>query len=415
MSASASAIAAVRVEGGEALQTENGEWQVAWTTARGERTVWAGDQTRLRALARLLAAATAQPGGERTTGGPWAEIQFKDGTHVRLEFGHQPFGGRIGVSVTPAGDGEQSVDTWNGLCDAALMDLFASGSVPWLSTAAMPGVPLDPARIEIDSASDQLELDRLGSRWVMREPLQAECESELVKLAARQLAALSGDRLLDDPELHAAPAIASWTVTDARRGGRTWRAELLTTIDATHVAVRCDVASGEGSDQWGPVVFAMELSEAERIDADPASYLSRTTLRAAAGDIAVLGINAGSKRMQLVRSPEGGWRDEQDAEHFGAVQLAALLTELPAAAAVLTSAVDGAFGVNYEIEASPRGESGASFTVDGPVRIGLLTTSGGARLAIEHRGVLRVYAGPESQTVWQWLLGLQLDRPDPAG
>lgn len=396
----------MRVEGGEATQTATGEWQIAWTNAQGNQTTWAGDQTRLRALTRLLAAATAQPGGEATSGGPWAAIQFEDTTSVRLEFSQQPFGGKVGVRVTPTDSGTPSADAWNGLCDAQLMDLFASGSRSWLSTAAMPGVPLDPARIEINSASGRLVLDRLGSRWVMREPLQTECESEFVKLAARQLAALSGDRVLDDPELLAAPAIASWTVTDARRGGRTWLAELLTPIDAANIAVRCRVASDDGSDPWGPVVFAMKLSEAERIDTAPASYLSRTILRAAAGDIALLGVEAGGNRLQLARRADGGWRDEHDAEHLGAAQLAALLTELPAAAVVMTQAVQEAFTPSFSVDAAPRG--GASFTDDGPVRIGLMATSGGSRLALEHAGVLRVYADPDSQTVWQWLLGMQL-------
>ncbi len=350
------------------------------------------------------------PGGEPDADGPSVIIGHSDGSFTQLEFSSLAVGGRVGVRVSHRQDEDAPRESWTGLVDAELMDLFASGVEPWLSRAAMPGVPMDPASIEIVTQQERLLLDRLGSRWVMRKPVAGECDADLVKLAARQLAALSGDRLLDDSELHETKAIATWSVSDARRSGKTWQTELLMAISEQQVAVRCRVLDSQGQTVMGPVLMAMDISEADRIDATASAYLNRHTLRIAAADLHVLTVttHAGEFIYGTNASKGTGWFDVQGESTQGVRAVAVLLTEHAALIAVPADQLSDGYTPEFAIMFSTRPPSKPGVDLGGLVpmeslSIGLYTSSGRSPLAIEYRGVLRVYDDREAHAAWKWL------------
>lgn len=414
----ASSIVSVLLADGFAERLGPERWVVDRTVAsigikQASGVRWSGDPVRLRALTRLLSGAMALSGGDPAADGPSGIVRCSDGSSYRFEFSALAVGGKVGVRVTPSNQSAPSQDSkqsWAGLVDAELMDLFAGGVEPWLSRAAMPDVPMDPASITIDTQQETLELDRLGSRWAMRTPVAAPCDADLVKLAARQFAALSGDRLLDDSELLTTSAIATWSVRDARRGGRTWRVETLLPIGEHEVAVRCTVLDAQGKTLMGPVVMAIDRSETDRIDATASAYLNRHALALSPADLRTLTIAAQDHTSVFSRDASlgNGWFDPQGTADPGAEDLAKLLTEHTALIAVPSEQLAEGYLPKFTIGFSTRPPSTSEDNPGGSapletLSIGLYESSGRSRLAIEYRGVLRVYDDREAQAAWAWL------------
>lgn len=406
----ASSIVSIAIDEGIAERIGPEQWAVTRVEESRGSVRWAGDQVRLRALTRLLANTMALPGGEPVADGPSVVIRTSDGASTQLDFASLIVGGQVGVSISHREAEKSSRTSWTGLVDAELMDVFVGGVEPWLSRAAMPGMPMDPASIEIVTPQERLLLDRLGSRWVMRKPVAGECDADLVKLAARQFAALSGDRLLNDPELFEAPADATWSLSDARRNGKTWQTELLMALGEQQVAVRCRVLDSQGQTVMGPVLMAMDISEAERIDATASAYLSRHTLRLAAADLPVLTVTTHQGELAFVRnaSEGNGWFDAQGESTQGVQAVAELLTEHAALIAVPMEQLSDGYTPKFAIRFSTRPPSKPGADLGGmmpmeSLSIGLYTSSGRSRLAVEYRGVLRVYDDREAHAAWKWL------------
>jgi hypothetical protein len=396
----------IRVPGEDPQPIQDGE------ASRSPAVVWAGDATRLRALSRLLAAASGTPGGTVAQGGPQAAIGFAGGQQITLRFDPTPLAGSVGVAI------EGISEPWTTRVDAELADLFASGAQSWRSTAAFPDLPEVPARIELTAGDRSLVLDRLGSRWVLRSPVVADADVPMVSLMVRQLMALGGEQFADahgeissESDFARKPQLVC-TVLDSRTGGRRWVVELLGPIDNARIAARCSVSDAEGNLLLGPVIMEIDPSKAERLDPDPTAYLTRKVLRVAPADIGGLAITSDTASASFVRTSEG-WSATTDLQAAGQPEigqaddssgvegLTRLLTETDAVLMLLSAQAGNGFSQRMTVR--PVDRHGTPI-VD-VLRVGIYTAggSGVARLGVESQGVLRIFDTSQAGEPWAWM------------
>jgi len=396
-----------------------GGWRLRIARPGPEGLTWPVQPSRVRALLSVLNQMKAEAAPQEPAPTPMAgdtaltvRIAQEGGAETTLRF----TGGAIGGVrlVTVGGERSGYVD------DAIYRALTSPGPRGWRDTSAAPGFGADASRLVIVSGDRRVSLDRVGSRWVIREPAPARASEEAVRKAIGSIAEFTIRRFIDDPggmreedfgfDRALARIIAE---TDERRVDDDGNVVVET---ETRSLVIGGLADLEGEELFarpgsGDIVFVVGAGPLSTLPVDPARYLDATATDELPANVAALRI-AGPGGAETYERTAGGWSSDAsgtlDPERSEAIE--ETLGFLAAARAARVSYVED------PMEADVRATL-LDFESNPIVQLDLAEIDGA--LAIERvdvigaqQRVLRTYSGGEAPDLLRDAVGLSGDDSD---
>ncbi|MBX3401933.1 MAG: DUF4340 domain-containing protein [Phycisphaeraceae bacterium] len=243
--------------------------------------------------ARSVAAGPKAPDlGEKPT---VATLALADGTSLTLRFAQRSLGGTGLLEI------QTSAGKTVAIVDDRLHQMVRDRNIrQWRDRTAMPWARGDASRIRLENKDRAIAFGRIGSRWSLREPVQAPADGPAVGRLLSTLAEAQIVEFVDD-----APGPGVQTGLDAPN------ARILVEIDRPEgTPIRHTLDIGAAADARGERMFALiDGQRTVKIDArnlgqtmDAAAYLWPHPTAVAAPDVGMIVI----ERLDASRVPEDG-------------------------------------------------------------------------------------------------------------
>ncbi len=321
---------------GQLIEFRAGREGVEWFVTSGlpaerfETTPWPASASRVRAAIRLLCDLKVESPRDDAIG---AEAKA---TSVGLSSTEL---GKMGTALVRIAEGSVAGRTnivRTGIGTASAESNFAQAFAMtdlslWREPLVFSLSPQDWSRVEISGKDSAIVLSRVGRAWALQKPVVSSADSVAVDKAVKALSGATMVRFVEKPEPDVLKSfdnpVAIVTTEFERReqaGDKVQRRAIVQELrvgppaDVAGTTVLCrasawsrDLSTNSTTPLWGPAIVVVDASALANLASDPASYVSRVSLRAPLADVFQIAISdradTNSKPRAFARTA-GGWR-----------------------------------------------------------------------------------------------------------